>query len=420
MLRSLFSFLFVAVAAGAYAQKKEVTFYKDIQPIIVQHCAPCHSPGQAGPFSLLTYDDVAAKGEFIAHVTSSGYMPPWKADPGFQRYKNQRILSDSAKDLIKVWVKNGMPKGKKTKNHAVVETPNLDKPDLTVSMQPYKIPVNGSDDYRFFNVPSGTTENHYLSKIEFIPGNKKLVHHSRLMTDTSHMVRSIDGMSADDPKISDFEKYPPQDFFLYGWVPGNFAINFPKGTGKKLLRDSDIIMNVHYSPNARPDQVDQSRVNFYFTKGPVEREVFSLAMAEESIVNPPFLIKANEKAKFMAQFGPIPIDISAIAINPHMHYLGKTIRAFAATPDGDAIFLVQINDWDFKWQDTYQFEKMLKIPKGSTIFLEATYDNTTSNPANPTKPPKDVTYGWGTASEMMSLVLYYVVYREGDENVKQD
>lgn len=343
-------------------------------------------------------------------------MPPWKADPAFQRYKNERILSDTAKELIQLWVKNGMPKGKKAKNQERMGPVSSDKPDLTVSMDLYNIPTSSVDDYRFFNVPTGTNEDHYLTKIEFIPGNRKLVHHSRLMTDTSHMVRGINGLSADDPKVAEFEKFPPQDFFLYGWVPGNFAINFPKGTGKKLLRDSDIIMNVHYSPNARPDQTDQSKVNFYFSKTPVEREVFSLAMAEESIVNKPFLIKANETAKFMAQFGPIPIDISAIAINPHMHYLGKTIRAFAATPDGDAIFLVQINNWDFKWQDTYQFQKMLKIPKGSTIFLEATYDNTANNPVNPSKPPKDVTYGWATKSEMMSLVLYYVVYKEGDEN----
>jgi len=234
------------------------------------------------------------------------------------------------------------------------------------------------------------------------------------------MVRGINGMSGDDPRISGFEKYPPQDFFLYGWVPGNFPISFPKGTGKKLLKDSDIIMNVHYSPNAKPDQQDQSKVNFYFSKEPVEREVYSLAMAEESIINKPFLIKANQKAQFQAKFGPIPIDISALAINPHMHYLGKTIRAFAVTPEGDAIFLVSITNWDFKWQDTYQFKKMLKIPAGSVIFLEATYDNTASNPANPVIPPKDVTFGWSTNSEMMSLVLYYVAYKPGDENVVQE
>jgi len=313
-----------------------------------------------------------------------------------------------------------MPKGRKVKNLDTFTPPPSGTPDLTVQMDQYKIQTNSVDDYRFFNIPTATTENKYLTKIEFIPGNRRLVHHSRLMTDTSHMVRGINGMSGDDPRISGFEKYPPQDFFLYGWVPGNFPISFPKGTGKKLLRNSDIIMNVHYSPNARPDQVDQSKVNFYFSKGPVEREVYSLAMAEESIINKPFLIKANEKAQFQAKFGPIPIDISALAINPHMHYLGKTIRAFAVTPDGDAIFLVQINNWDFKWQDTYQFKKMLKIPKGSVIFLEATYDNTTTNPANPVIPPKDVTFGWSTNSEMMSLVLYYIEYRPGDEDVTQE
>lgn len=235
------------------------------------------------------------------------------------------------------------------------------------------------------------------------------------MTDTTHQVRSINGLSANDPEISRFEKYPPLDKFLYGWVPGNFPIVFPKGTGKKIYRETDIILNIHYAPNSKPDQTDQSKINLYFADGEVEREVFSLAIAEENISNPPFLIKANEKKTFYSSFGPIPIDISVVAVLPHMHYLGKTFRAFAITPDGDAIHLIRINDWDFKWQDTYQFRKLLHIPKGSTILMEAEFDNTSSNGANPSNPPADVTYGWNTTSEMMDLVLYYLEYRVNDQ-----
>jgi len=229
-------------------------------------------------------------------------------------------------------------------------------------------------------------------------------------------VRNIDGLSANDPRINEFEKYPPIDKFLYGWVPGNFPISFPKGTGKKIHHNTDIILNIHYAPTSKENQTDQSTINFYFAKDSVEREVYSLAIAEDNISNPPFLIKANEKKTFYSSFGPIPIDISAIAVLPHMHYLGKTFRAYAISPDGDAIPLIKINDWDFKWQDTYQFKKLLHIPKGSVILMEATFDNTSNNPANPTTPPKDVTYGWNTTSEMMDLVIYYLVHKKDDEN----
>lgn len=413
--------LVVAILALSFpsaGQKKEITFYKHIEPIIKNHCQPCHAPGKAAPFSLISYEDVASKGDFIAHLTSIRYMPPWKADNSFQRYLNERVLPDSAISLIAEWVSQGMPRGKaigKKKGAKAVTTADL-HPDLTLTMKiPYRILTDDKDDYRFFNIPTNLPRDEYITRIEFQPGNRKLVHHSRLMTDTTHRVRAIDGLSANDPGIGAFERYPPLDKFLYGWVPGNFPIVFPKGTGKRLHRDTDIILNIHYAPNARDGQTDQSSIRFYFSKGPVEREVFSLAIAENEISNGPFIIPAHETRTFYSSFGPIPIDISAIAVLPHMHYLGKTFRAFAVTPAGDYVPLIKINEWDFKWQDTYQFTKLLHIPAGSTILMEGTFDNTAENPANPSNPPRDVSYGWNTTSEMFDLVLYYLIYKQGDE-----
>lgn len=397
----------------------KVTFYEHIEPIILKNCMPCHQPGQAGPFSLITYDDVSRKGQFIARVTRSRYMPPWKADVSFQQYRNARSLSEREIDLIGEWVENGMQKGKPRKHaKAKIEDVKTTSPDLSLKVAaPYNIPMTGIDDFRFFNIPTQLERDKYIKKVEFLPGNKRLVHHSRLMTDTTHKVRSINGMSANDPLVNQFEKYPPVDKFLYGWVPGNFAIEFPKGTGKKLYKDSDIIVNIHYSPNRRENQQDQSTVNFYFTEEDSLREVYSMAIAEQNITNGPFVIPAGETKTFYSKFGPIPIDISAVAVLPHMHFLGKSFRAFAVTQDGDAIFLVKIDNWDFNWQETYQFSKLLKIPGGSNIFIEATFDNTDQNPANPTQPPKTVTYGWETASEMLDMVMYYLVYKPGDEEI---
>ncbi len=394
-------------------------FYQHIQPIIIKNCAPCHQPHQSAPFNLITYEDVSSKGKFIAHVTKTRYMPPWKADAHFQSYLNERTLSDSAIEIIQQWVNAGMPKGKKPKRKSITTIIiQSDPPDLTLKLlSPYFLSNTSRDDYRFFNIPTNLKEDQYITKIEFIPGNRKLVHHSRLMTDTSHQVRDINGLSANDPRINAFEKYPPIDKFLYGWVPGNFPISFPKGTGKKIHRDTDIILNIHYSPTAKVNQSDQSTINFYFAKETVEREVYSLTIAEDNISNPPFLIKANERKTFYSSLGPTPIDISGIAVLPHMHYLGKTFRAYAVSPDGEAIPLIKIDNWDFKWQDTYQFKKLLHIPKGSVILMEATFDNTSNNPANPTTPPKDVAYGWSTTSEMFDLVLYYLLYQKNDENL---
>jgi hypothetical protein len=413
----------LSILISASGQEKSVTFYSHIEPIIRSNCVPCHSTGQSAPFNLITYEDVSKRGDFVAHVTKTGYMPPWKADRAFQEYKNERGLTPEEIETIQVWVKNGMPKGTASKQQrkATPSTSALLKPDLSLKMTtPYPIPITNQDDYRFFFMPTHLPEDRYLKKIEFIPGNKRLVHHSRLMTDTTHMVRGIEGMSANDPGISQFEKYPPLDKFLYGWVPGNSAIEFPAGTGKKIYKNTDIILNIHYAPNARENQYDQSVVNLYFAEGKTDREVFSLAIAEDHISNPPFLIKADEVKTFYSKYGPLPVDISVLGVLPHMHYLGKTFRAFAITPEGDAIQLIKIDSWDFKWQETYMFKKLLVIPKNSIILMEATFDNTAENPANPTSPPKDVTYGWNTTSEMLDMVLYFLMYEKGDENKMND
>lgn len=410
----LFSLLLFSAYASSQIKTAHspVTYHGDIETIILTHCAPCHQPGKAGPFSLLSYEDVAAKGKFIAQVTQSRYMPPWKADPTYSSFANERVLSPDEIDLIGRWVAQGMPKGKKDKRRKLIipSGPYLSQqPDLTLRMKnAYVLQPNGKDDYRFFVLPTNLAEDKYLSAIEFVPGNKRLVHHSRLIADTTQQVRPIEGRSADDPGISEFEKYRPADPFLYGWVPGNFPLIFPDSSGKKLYKGSDIILNIHYSPTSKPAE-DRSVVNLYFSKKPIKREVYSLAIAENNITNPPFLIKAFTKPTFYAKFGPIPKDISVLAVLPHMHYLGKTFKAYALTPYGETIPIIRINSWDFRWQGNYQFKELLQIPRGSTIHIEAKFDNTEDNRDNPSNPPADVSYGWNTNKEMLDMVLYFVL-----------
>ena len=393
-----------------------LTFSEHIEPIVLKNCSPCHRENGAAPFSLLTYQDVTKWANMIQSVTESRYMPPWKADSEFQQYAFERRLDKTEIELIKKWIEGGMVKGKKSKKKVVAETLPTRTPDLILKMSsPYQLSDQNKDDYRFYSIPTNLPADTYISSIEFIPGNRRSAHHSRIMTDTSHHTRSIDGLSAEDPKIRDFDKHPPLDRFFYGWVPGNFRFDFPAGTAKKILKQTDFILNIHYAPNSKPEQFDQSSINLYFAKGKVDREVHTLTVDETSISNPPFIIKANTKPTFYASFGPIPVDITALAVLPHMHYLGKTFKAFAITPEGDAVHLIKIDDWDFRWQSTYQFNKFLFIPKNSVILIEATYDNTEENPENQFSPPRDITYGWNSTSEMMNLVMYYLEYKKGDE-----
>ena len=408
--------LFLFLIQKAFGQS--ITYFKDIEPVISRNCSGCHRPGGIGPFSLQSYDDVSKKGKFVAHVTKTKYMPPWKADATFQTFRNERTLKAEEIELIEKWVSLGMPKGKKVKNRASnVPVESLVKPDLSIAMSTnYAISDKGVEDFRFFVMPTHLTIDVNIAAIEFIPGNRKQVHHSRIMADTTRKIRGIDGMSEMDPAVKTFQTIPLVDEFLYGWVPGNSKIFFPPGTAKHVYKGTDLVLNIHYSPSSKPQQ-DQSIINLYYAKGPVEREVHTLTLRENDILNQPFEIPAETLPTFYIRY-KVKRDISLISVMPHMHFIGKKFKAEAITPDGEKIPLIRINDWDFNWQSTYQFKKMLKIPAGSVITVEASYDNSSENPANPHHPAKDLKYGWNSTDEMCNLVIYYLDYYDGDESME--
>jgi hypothetical protein len=386
------------------------TYTADIQPILIRHCAPCHQPDGVGPFSLLTYTDVVKRGKFIAKVTQIRYMPPFPADRAFQHYANERGLSDTEINTIQAWVKGGMEEGKKKRIRTESEGPlpvESRKPDLVLHIKPYTVYGDGREDFRYFHVPMNLQEDIWVEAIEFVPGNRKLVHHSRLMVDSTGTMAGIDGISEDDPQLRGFQRTPLADEFLYGWVPGNDRVTFPPGAAKHIRAGSDLIMNIHYAPSAKIDQ-DQSEVRLYFAKAPVERVVKTLSLTENNISNQPFQLPANTRPAFYMNYGPLPDTIRLLSVLPHMHRLGQSVKAFAITPNGDAINLINILNWDYNWQLTYFFRETLVLPKGSTIIAEAHYDNTDQNPLNPNRPVKTVGYGWNSTDEMMNLVFYYV------------
>ncbi|QHV97530.1 monooxygenase [Spirosoma endbachense] len=406
---------FLLVVCWASLRAQTPTYVADIRPILTQHCAPCHHPGGIGPFSLLTYEDVAKRGKFVAKVTQRRYMPPFPADRQFQHYSNERGLSEREISTIQAWVQGGMIRGvggeqgigSRKQNTGESQVPDALKPELVLRMKPYAIKGDGREDFRYFHVPMNLKHDIWVEGIEFVPGNRKLLHHSRLMVDSTGTMAGIDGISEDDPSLRNFQQTPLADEFLYGWVPGNDRVTFPAGAAKLIRAGSDLILNVHYSPSAKADQ-DQSEVRFYFAKKPAERIVQTLTLTENNITNQPFKLPANTTPTFFMNYGPLPDTIQLLSVLPHMHRLGRSVRAFAITPDGDALNLIKIDDWDYNWQLTYFFQKPLILPKGSTIIAEAHYNNSDQNPLNPNHPAKTIGYGWNSTDEMMNLVFYYI------------
>ena len=399
--------------------QERINFETNIKPILTKHCVNCHQNGGIAPFALDNWTDVDARAIMIGAVTASKYMPPWRADTSFQHYKNENYLSKNEIELIQQWIQNEQPRGIVERRKEKGLPPNKVKKKQGTEIQigfnrAFIIKGENKEEFRFFHMPSKIKENGFIQSIEFAPGNKKQVHHSRIMIDTTQSISGIDGLSEEDSSILKYQTKPLADPFLFGWVPGNDKIIFPKGIGKKIYANSDFIVNVHYVPS--PIQVvDSSSIIIHLSDEPIEREAQTLTLTENNISNQPFIIYPNKKSTFYMRSPILQDSISLISIMPHMHLLGKSFKSYAITPDGNILPLVHVPSWDFNWQTTYQFTKFTVLPKGTVIYAEATYDNTNENPLNPYKPARTVGYGWGSKDEMMNLILYYVKYRQGDE-----
>ena len=409
-----FSFhIFLIFHPSIYLFAQKITFTEHIAPIILQNCTPCHRSGEVGPFSLITFEDVSKRGKFIHKVTESRYMPPWRADHDFGEFKEVRKLTIGQINLIRLWVQDGMPQGPKTElliPNFNVGTQLKEKPDLILKLnKPFRIPTNNKEEYYLFSLPTNLKENKFVKAIEFRAGNKRLVHHSRISVDTTQIMRITDGKSIDDSTIAEYGKIKMKEEFWSGWVPGNNPIEYPDGVAKQLTAGSDLLINIHYAPNLLSNEIDSSLINLYFSKEPIKHHLKTFILQERDITNQPFEIPADTVITFYAKSVELPYEITMLSVQPHMHLLGKSLRSFAITPSGDLIPLIKISNWDFDWQMTYQYKNEQKIPFGSIIYAEVTYDNTSKNPRNSFSPPQKIASGWNSTQEMFNLIFQYIV-----------
>ena len=381
------------------------TFAKDVAPIIFQNCASCHRPGEVAPFSLLTYSDVKKHARQIARVTSERIMPPWKAEKGFGEFLNERYLSDAQIALLQDWVTAGTPEGKPSDLPAVPKFPEgwtLGEPDMIIEAQEdYQLGAEGRDVYRCFVIPTGLTEDRYVSSIEVRPGNRRVVHHVIAHVDTTGKGRELDAKD-EGPGYSTFGGVGFRSSgSIGGWAPGNFPSRLPDGLGLPLPKGADVILQVHYNRSGKPE-TDRTKVGIYFVKGPLQKRVRTAPVIKAAL-----RIPANDSNFVVNASLPVPLGATVYRVMPHMHLLGREMKVTATLPDGKILPLVHVPDWDFNWQTTYTFKKPIHLPAGSRVDLEARYDNSSHNPLNPHNPPRLVTWGEQTSDEMCIAFLTF-------------
>lgn len=420
-------------------EAQKITYHKHIAPIIKNKCTPCHRPGEAAPFTLISYQDVAKRGTFIKEVVRSGYMPPWKPDNTYREFHNDRSLSAVEKEMIVSWIDKKMPEGPPSKTDAdkipdqpLTGTQYSRKPDTTLKVQkPFFIKGDNEERFIVFKIPFELRAARNVEAIEFVSSNKKVIHHANFAihpvsddVDINQAADQIDLSGADRTAYDQYLPFKAKMDYYGGWIPGTSFESYPKDLGWVMPKRGVILMTIHYAPSGK-DEEEISGVNFFFKDTPIKRVVSVVSLGSagvgEQSIEPYFMIPGGEKKAFNLKI-VTPKDQSLLYVWPHMHLLGKTFKSYAVTPGLDTIPLISIPSWDFKWQEIYRFKKLIKIPKGSILNIEAFYDNTKENPNNPTDPPRMVfsANDMKTTDEMMTMLMVFLNYEEGDEYLELD
>ena len=242
-----------SVAAGA---ADVPTFNKHIAPLLYQHCATCHRPGEVAPFSLLTYEDAAKRAKLIASATERRFMPPWKPEPGYGKFANERRLTDDQIALIRAWAENGAPEGDpgdKPPLPAFTDGWQAGKPDQILAMpSSFAVASSGHDLFRCFLLPLNLDRDVYVSGTEFRPGNRRIVHHALVYVDTTGAARARAGRDGGGGYPCFGGPGVPGVNLIGGWVPGTVAQPPSNEFSRFVPKGSDVVVQIHYHPSGKP------------------------------------------------------------------------------------------------------------------------------------------------------------------------
>ncbi len=370
-------------------------------------CATCHRPGEAAPFSLLSYSDAKKHARQIVDVTQSRAMPPWLPEPQKLKFADELRLPDAEINLIKSWVEQGEVEGDPSDLPAqpkIVEGWRLGKPDLILTAnKPLTLPPSGTDTYWNFIFPVPIQVTRWVKAVEIRPGDKRYVHHANILVDREGSSRQREaepgaGFGGMEIRIES-QVFDPDSHLLF-WKPGTIPYVEPEGMALRLDQGTDLILNTHLQPSGKTEVIQPS-IGLYFTPHPATKLPMLLQLENDAKLD----IPAGQKDFLVTDQFTLPIDVELLAIYPHAHYLGKDIQAFATLPDGTKKTLIHIPHWNLNWQAVYRYAEPVRLPKGTKVSLRYVYDNSEENALNPNHPPAPVKGGNRSSDEMCHLWL---------------
>jgi tetratricopeptide (TPR) repeat protein len=409
--------VFPAFAAKQTPAGPNITFYKQIAPIVYRNCTPCHRPGESGPFPLVTYDDVKRHAQQIAAVTKRRFMPPWLPAPGYGDFAEEHRLTDAQIQLIQEWVKIGSPAGSAVRAVAppkFADEWQLGPPDLVLHAgKPYTLAPNGGEVFWNFIMPVPITTTRWVKAIEVRPGNARVFHHANVILDRSrgsrrHETTEGAGFPGMDLSVEE-ETFDPDGHFL-SWKPGTEPVVEPDGMAWRADPGMDLVLNVHLRPTGKQETVSPE-IGLYFTDKPQTKFPMLVQLEHDGMID----IPAGARDFLVSDEFRCPMDLNVLAVYPHAHYLAKLMERYATLPDGTRKWLIRIPDWDLNWQGVYRLKEPLQLPRGTVVSMRYHYDNSSENVRNPNNPPKRVLGGNQATDEMGHLWLQVLPTAEGDQ-----
>ncbi|MGB8654239.1 MAG: cytochrome c [Candidatus Acidiferrales bacterium] len=379
------------------------TFTKDVAPILQKHCQTCHRPGENGPFSMLTYESTRPMASSIKRVVQQKIMPPWYASSKYGHFSNDRSLTPQEINTIVAWVNAGAPQGDPADMPAAVkwvEGWTIPQPDVVFQLpHEFSIPASGMLEYQYAIEPTGFTEDKWVQMAEVRPTDRSVVHH------IIAYVREPGSNYFKGQKTGVFFEAPPQkkgdqtdaalpSDFLVGYAPGQPAEILAPGQGKLIKAGSDIVFEVHYTPNGTAT-TDRAKLGLIFAKEPPKERVLTLSAVNGTFKIPP----GDPDYRVDASFDVLQ-DVKLSGLHPHMHTRGKDFEYRLVFPDGKTETILEVPDYNWHWQLWYTLDQPIALPKGTKIECTAHFDNSADNPENP-DPTKTVMWGQQNWDEMM-------------------
>jgi mono/diheme cytochrome c family protein len=382
------------------------TFYRDVLPILQEHCQQCHRPGEIAPTPLLTYPQVKASARRIREEVRARRMPPWFADPCCGHFSDDPSLTPQQISAISDWVDANAPAGNPQDAPPArqwVEGWNIAQPDRVIQMpKAVTIPAEGDVEYAYEIVPTGFAEDKWIQMSEIRPTLRQNVHHAvvYIRPPESKWLRGapvgvpFTASSLNDPVLRHQAHETDSDMLLV-YAPGSSPDRWPDGMAKFIPAHSDLVFQMHYTTNGESGS-DQTSVGIVFAKRPPAQRVLTLQLANEHDTIP---IPPNSDNYRVEVHGTFPNNATLLSFFPHMHLRGKRFEYDLVRADHTSETLLRVN-YDFYWQLSYRLAEPRFIKAGTELRAIAWYDNSRANPHNP-DPDSPVTWGDQTYNEMM-------------------